>query len=62
VTAAVAFGIGGWLAVAMDGTASPILLTQAFFALMTAAVAFTLVRWHGDVVAPPPPGTAPATR
>lgn len=62
LTAAVAFGIGGWLAVAMDGTAPPILLTQAFFALMTAAAAFTLVRWHGDVAAAAPAGTAPASR
>lgn len=62
VVAATAFAIGGWLGVAMDGTATPILLTQAFFGLMTAAVAFTLVRWHGDVATPVPAGAAPVLR
>jgi DHA1 family bicyclomycin/chloramphenicol resistance-like MFS transporter len=49
VMSATAFGIGAWLGRAMDGTAAPVLLTQAAFALATAAVAFTLVRRHGAV-------------
>ncbi len=48
----VAFAIGGWLGWAMNGTLAPVLLTQAFFALATAAVALSLVQRHGDVSGP----------
>lgn len=44
---ALAFGISGWLAAAIDGRAEPILLTQAFFGCLTAFVAWTSVQRHG---------------
>lgn len=47
VLALVAFGIGRWLGVAMDGTARPFALTVAFWAGATSLVGWTLVRWHG---------------
>lgn len=47
ILAAVAFGIGSWLAAAMDGSARPVALGIAFWALMTATVGWTLVRRHG---------------
>lgn len=43
-----AFGISLWLGVAVNGTAAPLLLTIAAFALLTAGVAMTLVQRHGD--------------
>ena len=48
---ALAFAISAWLGVAIDGRPSPILLTQALFAALTALVAWTVVRWHGSNVA-----------
>ncbi len=52
---ATAFGVGLWLAVRMDGTVFPLTLTLGAFGLTVAAVAWTLVRKHGDrrVLAPP---------
>lgn len=59
---ALAFGIGGWLGATMDGTAAPVLLTQGFFAALTATVAATVVQRHGDVGRPSAAaGGAPAT-
>lgn len=45
--AAVAFGIGLWLGVALDGTVRPVAYGMAFWAAATATVAWTLVRRHG---------------
>jgi DHA1 family bicyclomycin/chloramphenicol resistance-like MFS transporter len=47
VLAAVAFGIGRWLGVALDGTVAPFAYTLGFWAAATSAVAWTLVRRHG---------------
>ena len=44
VLALVAFGIGRWLGVALDGTVRPMALTVAFWALLTAAIGWTLVQ------------------
>ena len=41
--ALVAFGIGRWLGVALDGTSRPLAYGLAFWALLTCAVAWTLV-------------------
>jgi DHA1 family bicyclomycin/chloramphenicol resistance-like MFS transporter len=48
VTAAGAFGIGLWLGHALDGTVRPFALGMAAAALATVAVAWTLVRRHGE--------------
>lgn len=48
VTAAAAFGIGLWLGRALDGTVRPFALGMAGAALLTVAVAWTLVRRHGE--------------
>ena len=48
VTAAAAFGIGLWLGRSMDGTVRPFALGMAGAALLTAVVAWTLVRRHGE--------------
>lgn len=47
VLALVAFGVGRWLGIALDGTLAPYALTVGFWALLTSAVAWTLVRRHG---------------
>jgi DHA1 family bicyclomycin/chloramphenicol resistance-like MFS transporter len=44
----VAFGIGAWLGVALDGTLAPFLLTMATACGLTALVGVTLVQWHGE--------------
>jgi DHA1 family bicyclomycin/chloramphenicol resistance-like MFS transporter len=46
--AVVAFGIGRWLGVSLDGTVRPFAYTLGFWALMTSLVAWTLVRRHGQ--------------
>lgn len=48
--AAVAFGIGRWLGVALDGTARPVALGIAFWATLTALIGWTLVRRHGSLL------------
>jgi MFS transporter, DHA1 family, multidrug resistance protein len=48
VMAAVAFGIGTWLGWAMDGSVRPMAYTQALFALLTSAVAWTWVQRYGQ--------------
>lgn len=48
VTAATAFAIGLWLGQALDGTVRPFALGMGAAALATAAVAWTLVRRHGE--------------
>jgi DHA1 family bicyclomycin/chloramphenicol resistance-like MFS transporter len=50
-----AVGIGAWLGVAMNGTVYPVTLTIAAMSVVTAAVAWTLVRRHGDAAALPQP-------
>jgi DHA1 family bicyclomycin/chloramphenicol resistance-like MFS transporter len=54
-----AFVISVWLGVAIDGRAAPVLLTQAVFAALTAAVAWTFIQRHGGVgsAATVPPAT-----
>jgi DHA1 family bicyclomycin/chloramphenicol resistance-like MFS transporter len=47
IMALVAFGIGRWLGVALDGTVQPFAYGLGFWALMTCLVAWTLVRRHG---------------
>ena len=44
----VAFGIGGWLGIALDGTLAPFLLTMAVASGLTALVGLTLVQRHGE--------------
>jgi DHA1 family bicyclomycin/chloramphenicol resistance-like MFS transporter len=48
IMALVAFGIGRWLAVALDGTVAPFAYTFGFWALATCVLAWTLVRRHGQ--------------
>ena len=55
-SAQVKIHVGAWLGVAMNGTVVPLMLTQSAMALLTVAVALTLVQRHG--IAPRP--TAPA--
>jgi DHA1 family bicyclomycin/chloramphenicol resistance-like MFS transporter len=50
VTAAAAFGIGLWLGQALDGTVRPFALGMGGAALATVAVAWTLVRRHGEAL------------
>jgi MFS transporter, DHA1 family, multidrug resistance protein len=45
--AAVAFGVGLWLGVAMDGSLQPMAHGMAFWAVVTATVAWTLVQRYG---------------
>ena len=40
----VAFGVGRWLGVALDGTLRPMMFGLAFWSLATAGVAWTMVR------------------
>jgi DHA1 family bicyclomycin/chloramphenicol resistance-like MFS transporter len=47
--AAVAFGVGLWLGVAIDDSVGPMAYTVGFWSLATALVAWTLVRRHGVV-------------
>ena len=44
----VAFAIGAWLGVALDGTLGPFLLTMALLSGLTGLVGLTLVQRHGD--------------
>jgi DHA1 family bicyclomycin/chloramphenicol resistance-like MFS transporter len=53
ILAALAFGIGSWLAGAMDGTARPMVLGITVMASLTAAVGWTLVQRHGAPVRVP---------
>lgn len=46
-----AFAVGLWLGQALDGTLRPMGLSVAFWALMTTAVAWTLVQRHGEPAA-----------
>ena len=46
VLALVAFGVGRWLGVALDGTLRPMAYTLAFWAAATCAVAWGLVQRH----------------
>jgi DHA1 family bicyclomycin/chloramphenicol resistance-like MFS transporter len=48
MSAAAAFLIGQWLGRAIDGTVFPLTQTLALFSVLTAAVAWTLVRRHGE--------------
>jgi DHA1 family bicyclomycin/chloramphenicol resistance-like MFS transporter len=48
MSAAAAFLIGLWLGRAIDGTVFPLTLTLGLFAVLTAAVGWTLVQRHGD--------------
>lgn len=43
-----AFGIGGWLGARMDGTVMPLALGMWFWSACIAAIAWTLVRRHGE--------------
>lgn len=57
VLALVAFGVGRWLGVALDGSPWPFAWTLVGFALLTTLVAWTLVQRHGlprDGVPSPP--------
>ena len=53
---ATAFGVGLFLAAVMNGTVFPLTLTMGAFGAAVAAVAWTLVRVHGErrVLAPAP--------
>jgi DHA1 family bicyclomycin/chloramphenicol resistance-like MFS transporter len=44
VLSLVAFGVGRWLGVALDGTVQPLACGLAFWAAMTCTVAWTLVQ------------------
>lgn len=44
VLALVAFGVGRWLGVALDGSVAPLMLGLGFWALVTSTIAWTLVR------------------
>jgi DHA1 family bicyclomycin/chloramphenicol resistance-like MFS transporter len=44
VLALVAFGVGRWLGVALDGSVAPLLLGLGFWSLATSLIAWTLVR------------------
>jgi len=46
--AAGAFAVGAWLGVAMDGSARPVVLTIAFWSVLTALFAWIAVQRHGD--------------
>jgi DHA1 family bicyclomycin/chloramphenicol resistance-like MFS transporter len=59
VLALVAFGIGLWLGVALDGTVRPLAYGLGFWALLTCTVAWTLVQ-RLPPAAPPAPLRAPA--
>ncbi len=48
--AIVAFAVGRWLGVALDGTLAPYALTVGFWAVLTSVAAWTLVRRHGRLV------------
>lgn len=43
-----AFAVGAWLGLAMDGSAAPVVLTIAFWAVVTATIAWTGVQRHGE--------------
>jgi DHA1 family bicyclomycin/chloramphenicol resistance-like MFS transporter len=45
--AAVAFGVGLWLGQAMDGSVRPMVHGMAFWSVVTAVIAWTLVQRHG---------------
>jgi DHA1 family bicyclomycin/chloramphenicol resistance-like MFS transporter len=44
VLALVAFGVGRWLGVALDGSVRPLAYGLAFWAALTGAIAWTLVQ------------------
>jgi DHA1 family bicyclomycin/chloramphenicol resistance-like MFS transporter len=44
VLALVAFGVGRWLGVALDGSVAPLMWGLGFWALATSTIAWTLVR------------------
>ncbi|MGA0612626.1 multidrug effflux MFS transporter [Caldimonas sp. KR1-144] len=48
VLAGGAFAVGAWLGLAMDGSATPVVLTIAFWSILTAAIAWTGVQRHGE--------------
>lgn len=48
VLALVAFAVGSWLGAVMDGTLRPLGLGLGAAAVATFAIAWTLVRWHGE--------------
>lgn len=50
VLAVVAFGVGLWLGGALDGTVRPLVYGVGFWAVLTSAIAWTLVRRIGPVV------------
>jgi MFS transporter, DHA1 family, multidrug resistance protein len=52
--ALVAFGVGLWLGVAMDGSLRPLGLGLGFWAVVTCTIAWTLVRRHGEQFATSP--------
>ncbi len=49
VLAMTAFVIGLWLGQSLDNTTKPLALTVGFWSLLTATVAWTLVRRHGEL-------------
>jgi DHA1 family bicyclomycin/chloramphenicol resistance-like MFS transporter len=49
VMMALAAGVGIWIGASFDGTVLPMTLTIGAIATLTALVAVTLVRRHGDV-------------
>ena len=49
VLAFVAFGVGLWLGSALDGTLRPLGIGLAVASCVTSTVAWTLVRWHGQM-------------
>ncbi|MEY2654024.1 MAG: hypothetical protein RLZZ524_1052, partial [Pseudomonadota bacterium] len=57
ILAAVAFGVGNLLGLTLDHTTLPLALGIAMASVLTAAVAWTQVRWHGQdrESRPPPP-------
>jgi DHA1 family bicyclomycin/chloramphenicol resistance-like MFS transporter len=55
--ALVAFAVGSWLGAAMDGTLRPLGMGLGAAAVVTATIAWTLVRRHGE---PPRAAAAPA--
>ncbi len=48
LTAAAAFGVGGWVGTRLDGTASALTLGVWFWSIWIALVAWTLVQRYGD--------------
>ena len=57
LTAALAFALGLWFGQVLGDTVYPLTLTQGLMAVLTAAVAWTLVQRHGEA----PPAANPVT-